>query len=63
MIIYENFCTRILTVILHYVYRKFQNNSCNKITFSDIPFHFILQQKIFEDIIKAEFKVNIFITY
>ena len=47
-----------MTVILHCVYRQFQNNSCNKITFTDIPFHFILQQQILEDIIKAELKVK-----
>jgi len=40
-----------------------QKNSFNKITITDIPFHLKLQQQFLEDIIIAELKVNISITY
>jgi hypothetical protein len=48
--------------ILLYLKAIFKN-SCNKITFTAILFHFVLQQPILENIIKAELKGNIFITY
>jgi len=44
----------IFTEIFNYIFRRLQNNSCNKITFKDIGFHFMLQQQIFQDIIKAQ---------
>jgi hypothetical protein len=37
-------------------------HSRNKIQFTDIPLYFLLQQKILEDIITADIKVNVFIT-
>jgi hypothetical protein len=51
----------IFTVILYCVYRLFQNNSCNTITFTDIPFQFILHQQILERIIKAELQFTYFL--
>jgi len=48
--------------IFHYFYRQRQNKSCNKIKFTDILFHFPLQQQLLEYIIKADFNVDIFIT-
>jgi len=53
----------ILTEIFNYIYRRLQNNSCNKITFKDIGFHFMLQKQFFHDTIKAQLMFNIFITY
>ena len=39
-----------------------QNNSWNKINYTDIPLCFLLQQQFLEDIIKANIKVILFIT-
>jgi hypothetical protein len=46
----------IFTVILRYVYRQFQINSWNRITFTGIPFQVILKQLILRHIINADFK-------
>jgi len=51
----------IFTSIFHYFYGR-QTKSCNKIKFTDILFHFPLQQQFLEDIIKVDFKLDIFIT-
>jgi hypothetical protein len=42
------------------LFRPLQTNSYNKITLTVIPFPFVLLQQILEDIIKEEFKFNIF---
>jgi len=52
----------ISTAIFHGIYTQFQTNSSNKINFTDIPLYYILQQQFYKNIIKLDFRVDIFIT-
>jgi hypothetical protein len=47
--------------IFYLIEGHFQNNSCNKINFTDITFCFQLQKNLPENIFKANIQGNIFI--